>query len=155
MAKSQFQKKEFVAGKDKYKVTLKLLDGDQAYDHFFLLLDVLSPFFGGMMDQANKDEAIDIYHKPSFWKDSFVEISKKLRDPAMKEMFSDMLEGSSCDGESVSLSHEMFRGNISLMVEVFIWCIMENFGEDLLGKLDISKLSSMIPTMEKPTGEIE
>lgn len=139
MSNSPTVKKTF----ESFRVSCEKLGGAEAFDYYTIILNILAPFGGGMMDESGKDEMTSMYHKPTFWKDSMTEIAKSLRNPEVKDMVEDLLSTCSIQGEKLSLSSDIFVGNISLALDITMWVIQENFGDALdMGKFGLNQLFS-------------
>lgn len=117
-----FAKKTFAGD----EFTIQRLGLQDSWQGQALLAEVLLPLMGAGIDEKTQTEDSLIYHKSSFFKDSFSHIAKIISDPRVFELATKMLRGAEVNGREINLE-QYFAADIETFNEVFMWCLEVNF----------------------------
>lgn len=117
-----FYTQETIGGK---RYTIQKLNGWDAMDGWLLIMEMIGPVFGEVIDARNVDEEM-MFEKQNTFREVLTIVTSKLRTPEMKTLMYQMLEGATVDGEKLNVE-EHFRGNVHHMQELVIYALKENF----------------------------
>lgn len=108
------------------RYTINKLGGWDAYDGFTLIMKIVGPVFGEVLDSKNVDEEATMFDKQNTFREILTIVTMNLRDPEFKMLINRMLVGATVDGEPLNVDKE-FQGNFENMLELIVYCVTENF----------------------------
>lgn len=143
--KEMFASKDF----DGKTITLAKLNIRDVWAGQALLLEIMAPLMGGGLDEKLQSEDAIIYHKSTFFKDSFSHMAKMISDPRMWDLIVKMLNKGEVDGKQLTVDY--FDADIELFNEVVMWALEVNFqsffgeqkGKGMLGSLTTMTMGMM------------
>ena len=117
-----FFTQEVIGGK---RYTIQKLNGWDAWDGWALILKMIGPVFGEVIDSRNVDEEM-MFEKQNTFREVLTIVTSKIGEPEMRILIAQMLHGATVDGKPLDINEE-FRGNVHRMQELVVYAMKENF----------------------------
>ena len=118
-----FFTQETIGGK---RYTIQKLNGWDAWDGWTLILNMIGPIFGEVIDSRNVDEEM-MFEKQNTFREVLTIVTSKLREPEMRQLVNQMLKGATVDGQPLDINEHFSGGNVHRMQEVVVYALKENF----------------------------
>lgn len=129
-----FFKSKIIAGK---RYTIQALPVWDAYDGCALLTELVLPVMGEWLDASRVSEETMMFEKQNTFREIMTIAAQNINKPEMKTLVNRMLQGVSCEGESISVE-EHFKGKIHHMMELIVYAFEVNF-KDFFMESDITQ----------------
>ncbi len=108
------------------KYSIQSLDGWVAWDGWTLILETVAPVFGEVLDSRNVDEEAAMFEKQNTFREILTICSHNINKPEMRVLVSKMLEGATCESETIDINKH-FNKNVHEMMELVIYAFEVNF----------------------------
>lgn len=124
---SQLKPQEFFTQKEigGKRYTIQKLSGWDAWDGWALILEMIGPIFGEVIDSRNVDEEM-MFEKQNTFREVLTIVTSKIRTPEMRQLIGQMLTGATVDGAMLDIDKD-FQGSIHHMQELVVYALKENF----------------------------
>lgn len=120
---SDFFNQKEIGGK---RYNLIALNSWEALHGTTLLMTTLAPVFGEVLDSRNVDEEVAMFEKQNTFREILTIVANNLHKPDMMTLVQQMLNGVTCDGQSVNINTH-FQGKVHEMMELIIFAMEVNF----------------------------
>lgn len=105
--------------------TIKPLGVKAGWRGWTLLLEMVGPIFGEVIDSRNVDEAM-MFEKQNTFREILTIVSSKLRTPDMEALIDEMLVGAQVDGQPLDVERD-FAGSIHSYQTLIMFALEVNF----------------------------
>lgn len=123
MKPEDFFTQNVIGGK---RYTIQKLNGWDAWDGWALILKIIGPVFGEVIDSRNVDEEM-MFEKQNTFKEVLTIVTSKIGEPEMRSLIAQMLQGATVDGMPLDINKDFGAGNIHHMQALIVYAMQENF----------------------------
>lgn len=108
------------------RYNIQALNGWDAWDGWAIILEMIAPVFGEVLDSRNIDEDAAMFEKQNTFREILTIVAHNVNKPQMRGLISQMLLGATKDGQPLDINKD-FQGKANQMMELIIFALEVNF----------------------------